>query len=268
VIGPGGELIRRGLAAERRAGFWWGFGIVVFALLNMAFWPSFESSNSLAELEESMGSLLEAFGAQGISTPAGYLDGELYALLLPLLLSGAAIAMTAALTAGDEDAGRLELLHALPIRRTTLWLGRLTASLAMLGLIVVATAGFVTVGLHPFSLDEAGIGSVIAATFACGALGAFHAAVAYAVAGLGGRRGVTLGGSIAVLVAGYVVTSILPLADALEDAKAFSPWYWAIGVQPVSDGVDPLRLLLLLGATAALVALGTWGVQRRDIRAV
>jgi ABC-2 type transport system permease protein len=268
VNGPVGELIRRGVAAERRAGFWWGFGIVVFALLNMAFWPSFESSNSLAEMEESMGSLLEAFGAQGISTPAGYLDGEIFALLLPLLLSGAAIAMTAALTSADEDAGRLELLHALPIRRTTLWLARFAAALVMLGLIVVATAGFVTVGLHPFSLDEAGIGSVIAATLAVGALGAFHAAVAYAIGGLGGRRGLALGGSIAVLVLGYVVTSILPLADPLRDAKQFSPWYWAIGSQPVSDGVDPQRLLLLLAVTVALVALGTWGVQRRDIRAV
>ncbi len=266
MSGPGGELVLRGMAAVRRSGFWWGFGIVAFAVVNMAFWPSFESSGSLADLEDSMGSLLEAFGAQGLSTASGYIDGQLYAFLLPLLFSGAAIAMTSALTAGDEDAGRLELLHALPVRRTTLWLARLGASAAVFGGIVAATTLAVVVTLAPFSLDEAGYDRVIFATLACGALALFHASLAYAVGGLGGSRGLALGASIGILVVGYVVGFILPIADALSGVRGFSPWNWAIGVQPVTDGVSPARLTLLLVVTVLLVAAGTWGVNRRDIR--
>jgi ABC-2 type transport system permease protein len=266
MSGPVGELIRRGVEALRRTGFWWGFGIVAFALVNLAFWPSLEASGSLTELEDSMGSLLEAFGAQGLATPAGYLDGQLYALLLPLLLSGAAIGMTAAVTSGDEDAGRLELLHALPIARATLWLGRLAAAVAVLAAIAAVTLAAVVASLALFSLADAGYGAVIAATLACAALAAFHAAVTYAIGGLGGSRGLALGGAVGVLVVGYVLSSILPLADALSGAKRFSPWYWAIGTQPVSDGISLGRVVLLLVVTGALVALGTWGVQRRDIR--
>lgn len=266
MSGPVVELLVRGTAALRRSGFWWGVGVVLFTLLNLAFWPSLEESGSLAELEESMGSLLEAFGAQGLATPAGYLDGQLYALMLPLLLSGAAVAMTVALTAGDEDAGRLELLHALPVRRTTLWLARLAAAVLVLALIVVVTLAVVAASLAPFSLDEAGYGRVLAATLACGALAAFHASVAYALGGLGASRGLALGGSIGVLVVGYVLAFILPLSDSLADARVASPWYWAIGEQPVSDGVSLVRLALLLGVTAALVVVGTLGVDRRDIR--
>jgi ABC-2 type transport system permease protein len=265
VTGPTAELLRRGVAALRRSGFWWGFAVLVFTLLNLAFWPSLEDSGSLAELEDSMGDLLEAFGAQGLSTPAGYLDGQLYALMLPLLLSGAAIAMTTALTATDEDAGRLELLHALPLGRRIVWLSRWASATAVLATIVLVTTAVVVAVLVPFSLDEAGFGPVIAATLACGALAAFHGSVAYAVAGLGGSRGLVLGSSVGVLLAGYVLGFVLPLSDALTGARSWSPWHWAIGEQPVSDGVG-LGLLAVLGATAALVALGTWSVERRDIR--
>ena len=49
---------------------------------------------------------------QNLATEAGYLDGQVYALLLPALLSGVAIAGATALASGDEGAGRLEALHA------------------------------------------------------------------------------------------------------------------------------------------------------------
>ena len=265
MSGPTAELVRRGMAAVRRTGFWWGVGIVVFALLNLAFWPSFESSGSLAELEDSMGSLLEAFGAQGLSTPAGYLDGQLFALMLPLLLSGAAVAMTSTLTAGDEDAGRLELLHALPLARRTVWLARWAAATAVVGLIVLVTAVAVVATLQPFSLDEAGIGRVVAATLACGVLAVFHGSVAYAAAGRGASRGLALGLAVGVLLVGYALAFILPISEALAGARRWSPWYWAIGEQPVSDGVSVLRLALLAVVTLALLAVGTHGVDRRDI---
>ena len=96
---------------------WWGLAIVTFSLVNLAFWPSLEGSEALESLEGMSEGLLEAFGAQDIATPAGYLDGQLFALMLPLLLSGMAIAAVTAITSGDEDAGRLELLHALPVTR-------------------------------------------------------------------------------------------------------------------------------------------------------
>jgi ABC-2 type transport system permease protein len=260
------EIVRRGMAAVRRSGFWWGFGIVVFALLNMAFWPSFEDSNSLVEMEREMGDLLEAFGGQGMSQPPGYLDGQLFAFLLPLLLSGAAIAMVSSLTAGDEDAGRLELLHALPIRRATLWLARLGAGLAVLALIVAVTAALVLGALAPFSLEEAGYGAVLVATLACGVLAVFHAAVAYAVGGLGGSRGLALGVSIGVLVLGYLFAFVFPISDALEPFRWLSPWDWATGQQPVSDGTEPLRLAVVVLVTGVLVAVGTLAVERRDIK--
>ena len=69
-----------------------------------------------------------------------------------------------------------------------------------------------------------------------------------------------------MLVVGYVVAFVLPISDALSAARGFSPWNWAIGEQPVSDGVSPAGVALLLAVTAVLIAVGTWAVTRRDIR--
>jgi ABC-2 type transport system permease protein len=263
---PGVELARRGLHALRRSTTWWAIGIAAFGLVNIAFWPSLEQSDSLASLEDVSGDLLEAFGAQNLSSPAGYLDGQMFALMLPLLLSGMAIAMVSGLTAGDEDAGRLELLHALPVARRAVWLSRfgsVALASAVVGLVVT---GVTLVSVAVFSLDGVGAGRVAAATFACVALGAFHAAVAYLLAGLGRSRGQSAAGAVLVLVVGYLVSFVLPLADSLRDARRFSPWWWAIGEQPVSSGVDLWSLLVLVAVSALLVAGGTLAVEHRDIR--
>ncbi|MGD9705558.1 MAG: ABC transporter permease subunit [Acidimicrobiia bacterium] len=259
------EVLARGLTALRRSALWWGGGIVALAVVSAAFWPSLEGSAALEGFED-MEALMEAFGAQNMATPAGYLDGQLYALMLPLLLSGMAIAGLSAITSGDEDAGRLELLHSLPVSRRAVWLGRWAAAmLALLGVAAV-TAGVMVVSLPVFSLDEVGAGRIVDATFGCALLAAFHASVAYAAGGLGGSRGLSAGIAVLVLVVGYIMDFLLPIADALAGVRKWSPWYWAIGEQPVSNGVDGLGLALLALVCAGVVWLGTAGVERRDIR--
>lgn len=260
------ELLVRALRALRRATVGWVVGIVAFAGITVVFWPSLEGSDALSSLGDMSHGLLEAFGAQNIATPAGYLDGQMFALMLPLLISGMAIAMVTALTSGDEDAGRLELLHALPVSRRSIWLWRLAAVVVVLALTAAVTSLLMALSLRPFSLDEVSVGQVTVATFACAALGAFHAAVGFAVGAGGGSRGASVGVSVLVLMAGYVASFVLPLAPALEGARKASPWYWALGSQPVTDGVQAPWLLVLAAAGVALVVAGAIAVDRRDIR--
>lgn len=258
------ELVVGGVRAVRRSAIWWSVGIATFIVVNLAFWPSLEGSAALEGFED-MADLMEAFGAQNIATPAGYVDGQVYALLLPLLLSALAITLASGLTAGDEHAGRLELLHALPVGRRQVWLGRWWAvASVLLGVGVVAGVSTL-VSLPLFSLTEVSAGRVVLATVGCVLLAAFHGSVAYAAAGLGGTRGASAGAGVVVLVVGYVMSFVLPIADALDGARNLSPWYWALGDQPVSDGVAGWRLGLTALLAAAFVALGTWAIDRRDI---
>lgn len=260
------ELMARGLEALRRSATWWAVGIAIFALVNAAFWPSLESSDSLASLQDMGGDLLEAFGAQNLTTPAGYLDGQMFALMLPLLLAGMAIAMASGVTAGDEDAGRLELLHALPVARREVWLSRFAAVTLSVFAVAVVVAVVTMASVVMFSLDGVSWWGVVSATLACAVLALFHGAVAYLVAGLGRPRALAAGAAVALLVAGYVVSFVFPLADSLRSAQKASPWYWALGEQPVSNGIAVWPVIGLAGLTAVLVAAGTLAVERRDIR--
>lgn len=259
------ELVVRGLRTVRRSALWWTVGVVAFIVINLAFWPSLEGTEALESFGD-MEALLEAFGAQNIATPAGYVDGQVFALLVPLLFSAMAITVVTGLTAGDESAGRLELVHALPVARRTVWLGRWTSSLLMLA-GVAAVSGLATIACLPlFSLTEVGAGPIVGATFGCALLAAFHGAVGYAAAGLGASRALAAGAGIVVLVAGYLASFVLPISASFDWARGWSPWFWALGEQPVSDGVDPAGMTLVAALTVVLVALGTVAIDRRDIR--
>jgi ABC-2 type transport system permease protein len=259
------ELVVRGLAALRRSATWWTVSVVFYVGLNAAFWPSLKGSDALKGYED-MGKLLEAFGAQNIATSAGYLDGQLFALMLPLLLSGMAVAVVSAVTSGDEDAGRLELLHALPVSRRAVWSSRWIAGSAFVLLAGALSAACLIALLRPFSFEGIGWASIAAATFGCVLLALFHAAVTFTAGGLGLSRGRAVGAGMFVLVAGYVMSFLLPLADRLAGARKGSPWFWALGEQPVTNGVDGARLGLLLAVTAVIVVAGLVAVERRDIR--
>jgi ABC-2 type transport system permease protein len=69
-----------------------------------------------------------------------------------------------------------------------------------------------------------------------------------------------------VLVVGYVLGLLAPLAEGLAWTRKLSPWYWALGEQPVTNGLNPGWLTLLVALTAGLVAAGDRGIARRDIR--
>lgn len=258
------ELLRRAVGSLRRTALWWSFAIVVLGLVNLAFWPALEGSEALRSFDD-LGEAMEAFGAQGMSTPAGYLDEQLFAFMLPLLLSAMAVAGVTAVTAGDEQAGRLETLAALPVGRRRLWLTRWWGSAATVLAAGAVTAAVVVAGLPVFGFDGVAATRVLAATAGAVLLALFHAAVGYLLAGFGAGRGAAAGASIAVMLVGYVFALLLPLAEGLRWARSWSPWHWALHEQPVTEGTSPGGALLLVVLAAAMVAAGSAAVERRDL---
>lgn len=260
------ELFRRGLGAQLRSGLVWAIALVLLTVSVLATWPELSASGSLDQLLSGLSpEMIAALGLADFGSPAGYLNGNLYALLLPLLFGVLGIMHMNGLTAGDEDAGRLELLLALPVRRTTVYLARFAAVgvvLVAVGALVGATVVF---GAPAFDMDL-DAGGVIAATTGIMLLGLFHAALVLALAGLGLRSAPVLGVSFGVLILGYLVHALLPMIDARGDLVWLSPWHWALGGQPLVDGFDARGCTLLASGTAVLVVVGLLAVRRRTIR--
>lgn len=259
------ELLRRALAAQRRSGLIWGGALLLLTISVLGVWPSMGDGALDAVTAGLSPELVAALGLEDFGSPAGYLNGNLYAMLLPMLIGALAIMQTNALTAGDEDAGRLELLLALPVSRSAVYLARFIAVAIVLTLISAAIGATVvfTAPALDMELDTTG---VVAVSVAVLLLGLLHAALALALAGLGLRGPAVLGVSFAVLVLGYLAHALLPLVADLENAAAASPWEWALGEAPLAGGLDGAGVALLIGSTLLFALVGLFAVRRRTIR--
>ena len=260
------ELVLIPLRAMRRASIVWAVALAAIIGMTVAFWPAFQGSSALSQAFDQLPSgLVEALGMQDIGTPAGFLRGNLYEFFIPLLLIGAAVALTNGQTSGEEDAGRLELLLAQPASRTASWTGRVVA-------LVVAIAVVVTVTLVAQLAFDAAIGlempvaNIASTVVLCGLLALLHAGLAFAIAGWLPRPSWTLGLPIAVGVVGYVVVALFPLQEALAPWRHVSPWDWAFGDDPLANPTAAWRYAALAVPAAALAALGAVGFTRRDVR--
>jgi beta-exotoxin I transport system permease protein len=114
------ELARRGLLDHRRALAGWCIGVIGYAALLASIFPSFKGSGDLQKIVQRYPEALKqlfGIGSGSIGTGAGFLDAELFSLMLPLLLLVLAIGSGARTFAGEEEAGRLELVISYPLRR-------------------------------------------------------------------------------------------------------------------------------------------------------
>lgn len=261
------ELVKQALKAQRRSALVWSLSLVLLVAAVLAVWPAMRDAGSLDTLVEGMPpEVVAALGIGDLASPVGFLNGNLYALLLPLLFAALAVVNMTALTAGDEDAGRLEMLLALPVSRQSVYLCRaaavtlvLAATGALVGLTIWAGGVAVDMGV--------GFSAVAAATGSLFLFALFYAGLALALSGLGLRAGAVQGAAFGVLAASYLVGAFFPLVGGLRVWARISPWQWAFGDDPLVEGVDPVGALLLLVGTSVLVLIGVAAVARRTIRA-
>lgn len=267
MSGRSWELIAVSLRAARRAGLIWALGIAALILLTVAFYPSFRDSAAMDEIiAEIPEPLIDAFGLADFGTPAGFLRGNLYAVLAPLLLAVSGVLLMNGQTAADEDSGRMEPYLAQPVARHEIFLGRVGGVFAWLLVIGVLMLAAQLISDEIFGLEIAA-DRIIATVILCLLLGLFHAGVAALVAGWTGRPGLVLGVGIALAVAGYVVMALFPISNVLEPWRHVSPWDWALGGDPLSNATEAWRYLVLGIPALALVGIGAWAFGRRDVQA-
>lgn len=261
------ELLAAPLRAMRRAAFWWAIGLAGIVAATVAFWPAFQGSSGLsAAMDQLPAGVVEAFGLQDFGTPAGFLRGNLYELLIPLLFALAAVTLANGQLASEEANGRLELVFAQPVDRRAVYAGRAIAVLVALGLLTLVLAATqlavdAAVGLR---IDTGYLVSTIAL---CSLLGALHGSAAVAISGIAARPSVVLGLGVALAIGGYLVAALLPLSSALAPWAHASPWDWALAGHPLERATDAWRFAALAVPSIVLISIGVFGVGRRDVAA-
>jgi ABC-2 type transport system permease protein len=242
----------------------WGVGIVLMVTLESALWPSI---NHLTDLDKLIANypqgLRKLFNLDAMSTGQGFMNAELFSLVLPGLFITYAVGKGARLIAGEEQAGTLEMLLVAPLSTTRILLEKaaaLVVSVVALGacLLVTLTVASAIFGLD-IGLAAAATGSLaivlISAEFGCLALG---------VGAASGRRVVALATAGAAAIAGYLLYAAGLFVDSLRGIQGWSPFDQAIADGPLGARVT-LNLLWMILAAVAFIALAAPAFHHRDI---
>ncbi|GAA4607257.1 ABC-2 type transport system permease protein [Actinoplanes octamycinicus] len=258
------SVFTKALTDQRRSLIGWGVGLFLMVLMETALWPSIgkmpDLQQFLANYPEAMRKL---FNMQDFGTGTGFVNTELFSILVPVLLLTYAIGRGARAIAGEEETGTLEVLLVTPVTTTTL-LAQEGAAL-LTGLLVLGTVLYAAV-IAGSVLFGMGIGllPLLSATLAMVLLAAEFGCLALAIGAVTGRRAVAIGTAAAAAVGAYLLYVAGELVTALEPWQRLSPFDQAMSGGPIGAGFRAVHLVMPVVAVL-LVAAAAPRFARRDI---
>lgn len=240
--------------------------MVALTALTVLFYPSIKDSQDFNELLGDEDSIIRAFvgDLEDLTSEEGYLNSQIYFLMVPVLLLIFAICAGSGAVAGEEERGILDLLLSHPIRRSSVVLQKLAALMVLVfGLAVVLWITVVIVARAVY-MDVSAV-KIAEVTLSGALLGSLFGALGLAIGSATGRRGLTIGISGAVAVLSYFVNALRPVADAIDPTRFITPFYYYIDTDPLSNGLDPIHVTVLVVAIAVLSLVAVVTFERRDI---
>lgn len=255
------------LRDQRRALLWWGIGLAVLAAFTIAFYPSIADATGFdSVLEDMPEALARAFLGEvtDLTSPVGYLNSQLFVVFLPLLFLVFAVGQGSSAIAGEEASGTLDLLLSYPVTRWRVAVDKFAA--ITVATLVLAFVFWLTLAVGVIAIGmEISLVRMAEATLSAALLGLAFGALALAVGCATGKRGLSIGVSSAVGTAAYFLNALAPLAEAMEPARKLSPFYYYIGADPLSNGLNPGHVAVLIGLTLLLLAVALVTFSRRDL---
>ena len=255
------------LRDRRRGLLFWGIGLVLLAVLMAAFFPTIRDMPSIDDFMELLpAELMALFGGDfsDYTTPEGFLNGELFGFMYPLMLLIFTVGFASGAIAGEEEGGTLDLLLSHPLRRWQLVLEKFAAMVvSVLGIAVffwlalLIAGAVIDMGLSPLRLA--------AVCFAGALLAISFGALALAVGCARGKKTLAVGVAGAIGFVSYILNALAPMVEWLEPFRKFSPFYYYNSTDPLGNGLDFGHAAVLLGLTLVFLAVALVSFQRRDL---
>ncbi len=263
-------IIKSTLRQRRWSVIWWIVGIVAFVALEMAFYPTVRDQS--AQLQKSFDNLSQGTVALFSDTgdffsPVGYLSGQIFYLMLPMLLGVLAIAAGASLIGREEREGTLELLLSRPISRN-----RLMLSKALCGVFIVLLVGFIgtltTAVMAKIVSLPVPMPNILYAGAASATLAICFGSVAFMITMLGRTaRTASIGAAALFAIAGYLVFSLSNSVDWLKYPAKLFPFAYYHPAEILESTYNWTNMLFLLAVIAVCVCVSWSAFRRRDIGA-
>lgn len=262
------EVCLEALRERRRSLLWWTLGLAALIALNVAFYPSVRDDPALGDYAKDLPESVRALfvgGELDISSPVGYLNSQIFALMAPLLLLIFAIGAGAGAVAGEEERGTLDLLLAHPVRRRDYVVQRALVLAALVVALAITLLAAVALGSRLVDL-EIGFGKLLAASVSVALLALFFGTVALAAGALRPGRAAAIAVAAGIAVAAWLLDGFGQAVGALDAWRPLSPYYQALGRNPLREGAPWEGWAILAVATALVGACAAVGLERRDVR--
>ena len=248
---------------QRRGVLGWSVGLALTVLLMGGIWPSFSDMDINALLDQYPEAMKQIFNVTDMGTGAGYLNAELFSIMLPAMFVIFAIARGARLVAGEEEDGTLDVLATLPVSRRLVLLQK--AGALAIGVGVMAVVLFVATCAASVAFDL----QIPVLHAANGALSMFllgleFGFIALALGASTGRRGLAVGVSAGIAGVSYLLFLMAQLVEGVRPLRVLSPIYQATADGPLSPAVPPIAALMLVTGLVAL-AVSVALFDRRDL---
>lgn len=199
------------LRQRRWSTVWWSVGLLSFILITLVFYPSFK--DAAGPLEKSFDSLPKAAlglfgGSADFFSPVGYLNSQIFFLMLPLLFSMLAVSLGSSLIAREEQDQTLETLLARPVSRGQLLTAKVFSGSIILAVVAAVSTAAVVIAARIFQLGDVPSSNVALASLNCFLLAYCTGAIAFLIAATGRARNAAIGVSALIGFAGYVISSL------------------------------------------------------------
>jgi ABC-2 type transport system permease protein len=259
-------VVGKTLRDQRKSLTWWTLGFVAMVLMYAAFFPTIRDNASffndyLDKLPEVMRNLI---GSANFATPEGYLQSELFSFMAPIMILVYAVGAGSRAIAGEEEAGSLDLLLSVPIRRRRVLLDKFWALLvATFGLVLSMWASVIVLGA-PFGLSP-DVGNFTAACFLTFLLGLAFGSIALAIGCGTGSKGLAIGVPSGIALITFLVNMFRTSVDWLDPFRVISPFYYYAGGDPLLAGLDVLHAAVLVAISVVALAVAVFTFERRDL---
>lgn len=234
----------------------------------VALYPSIASVIAIRDIFDKLPEAMRALFAPGgvdLTTPEGFIATEFFSIVGPLLFFGYTIAIGGSATAGEEERGTIDMLAALPIARWRIPLEKFIALVLGTAILAVALWGGIVVGGRVVNVDLSARG-IAALTASAALMGLVFGALALWLGAATGRRTFSIGVAFGAAIVAYFIYSFSELVDLLKPVRGLSPFTYYIGDNPLKNGLLPMNVAVLAGATVVFLVLALLTFQRRDLR--
>lgn len=258
------DLARLDLRLRRRSIIGYTIGLAIYTFVIVAIYPTFKDDQSLNQLTRGGSKLAAIFGASGpLTTPTGWLNANLYANFVPLVVLLLTIGYGAHAIAGQDEDGTLGIVATLPMTRRSMVLQKFATMCALAVPVSVATMLCVLAG-RSFDLPI-GVDHLAAITIGTLLLGIDFGALALLIGALTGSRGTALGVTSSMAAATYLISSLAAVVHWIRPARFVSPFYYAVANGQLVHGLPTQSVIVLIAVAVVLLAATLTAFEQLDI---